>query len=99
MSNSKFMEQVQEQINLISAGKNSVQVTLLNIRTMKHGYNKNNLVCLMAIFPPVLNEIAERVAKGHASGDLPLKAKLELIKGTCKEFNELLSAFVHALDE
>jgi len=66
---------------------------------MKHGYNKNNLVCLMAIFPAVLNEVAERNAKGHESGDMPLKAKLELIKGAFKEFRELLSAFVHTLDE
>lgn len=88
MSNKKFIEMIREQVRQIFAKENSIDVTLLNMRSWKHEYDKDHTVYLGAILPAVFNEVALK-----STPEMSKKDKFEVLKTIITDFKEMLQSF------
>ena len=79
---------IRDQVRQIFAKENSVDVTLINMRSWKHEYDKDHVIYLKAILPSIFAEIQSKTTP-----ELSKKAGFELLKHTVTEFKEIIQSF------
>jgi len=63
MSEEKLKSLVVEMVKQIFESSYTVDVALINLRQIKHGYSKDNFECTNAIYPAILNYIGSNLMK------------------------------------
>lgn len=63
---------------------------MLNLKQIKHAYSKDNVACINAIIPAVLNYVGTKYLKPS----MKLAEKLKVLEDEIVRFSEMLTSFI-----
>lgn len=90
MSEERLNSNVTEMVKQIFESSYTVEVALINLKQIKHGYSKDNFHCTNAIYPAMLNYVALNLLK---PGQAMKEKKLQL-ESMLEKYLEMFTTFV-----